>query len=223
MKCTVNDGRGGTADASGNVELKEPPQIKQLEAKLALHSIYFPTAQPTEAKPSGGLLASQAATLDALASDYKQYLTYRPAAHLILEGHADVRGAKDYNVKLSERRVERAKSYLIEKGVPADHLETKAFGFEKNMTADEVKKLLEEDPDITPADKQKLVKNLLTVRLANNRRVDVTLSTTGEQSVRRFPFNAKDALTLLSRGGAEKGKAKAPAPKTAAPKKPANP
>jgi hypothetical protein len=89
-------------------------------------------------------------------------------------------------------------------------------------------KLLEEDPEITPADKQKLVKNLLTVRLANNRRVDVTLSTTGEQSVRRFPFNAKDALTLLSRGGAEKGKAKAPVPKTvapkpSAPKKPANP
>jgi outer membrane protein OmpA-like peptidoglycan-associated protein len=223
VKCTVNDGRGGTADASGNVEVKEPPQIKQLEAKLALHSIYFPTAQPTVAKPSGGLLASQAATLDTLASDYKQYLTYRPAAHLILEGHADVRGAKDYNVKLSERRVERAKTYLIERGVSADHLETKAFGFEKNMTSDEVKKLLEEDPDITPADKQKLVKNLLTVRLANNRRVDVTLSTTGEQSVRRFPFNAKDALTLLSRGGAEKGKAKAPAPKTAAPKKPANP
>jgi outer membrane protein OmpA-like peptidoglycan-associated protein len=223
VKCTVNDGRGGTADASGNVEVKEPPQIKQLEAKLALHSIYFPTAQPTVAKPTGGLLASQVATLDTLASDYKQYLTYRPAAHLILEGHADVRGAKDYNVKLSERRVERAKSYLIEKGVPADHLETKAFGFEKNMTADEVKKLLEEDPEITPADKQKLLKNLLTVRLANNRRVDVTLSTTGEQSVRRFPFNAKDALTLLSRGGAEKGKAKAPAPKTAAPKKPANP
>jgi outer membrane protein OmpA-like peptidoglycan-associated protein len=228
VKCTVNDGRGGTADASGNVEVKEPPQIKQLEARLALHSIYFPTAQPTVAKPSGGLLASQAATLDTLASDYKQYLTYRPAAHLILEGHADVRGAKDYNVKLSERRVERAKSYLIEKGVPADHLETKAFGFEKNMTSDEVKKLLEEDPEITPADKQKLVKNLLTVRLANNRRVDVTLSTTGEQSVRRFPFSAKDALTLLSRGGAEKGKAKAPAPKAAAPKpaapkKPANP
>ena len=228
VKCTVNDGRGGTADASGNVEVKEPPQIKQLEAKLALHSIYFPTAQPTVAKPMGGLLPSQAATLDALASDYKQYLTYRPAAHLILEGHADLRGAKDYNVKLSERRVERAKTYLIEKGVPADHLEAKAFGFEKNMTSEEVQKLLEADPDLSPADKQKLVKNLLTVRLANNRRVDVTLSTTGEQSVRRFPFNAKDALTLLSRSGGEKGTAKTPvpkaaAPKTAAPKKPAKP
>ena len=228
VKCTVSDGRGGTADASGNVEVKEPPQIKQLEAKLALHSIYFPTAQPTVAKPMGGLLASQAATLDTLASDYLQYLKYRPAAHLILEGHADIRGAKDYNIKLSERRVERAKSYLVEKGVPADHLETKAFGFEKNMTAEEVKKLLDEDPDLSPADKQKLLKNLLTVRLANNRRVDVTLSTTGESSVRRFPFNAKDALTLLSRGGGEKGTAKTPAPKatapkTVAPKKPATP
>src|SRR6267143_2871595 len=70
VKCTVNDGRGGTADASGSVEVKEPPQIKQLEAKLALHSIYFPTAQPTVAKPTGGLMASQATTLDTLASDF---------------------------------------------------------------------------------------------------------------------------------------------------------
>jgi len=213
VKCAVNDGRGGTADASGNVEVKEPPQIKQLEAKLALHSIYFPTAQPTVAKPTGGLMASQAATLDTLASDFLQYLKYRPDAHLILEGHADIRGAKDYNVKLSERRVERTKSYLVDKGVRADHLETRAFGFEKNMTSEEVKNLIEADPDLSPAEKQKILKNLLTVRLANNRRVDVTLSTTGEQSVRRFPFSAKDALTLLSRGGGEtKKKTAAPAP-----------
>src|SRR5712671_7143341 len=223
VKCVVNDGRGGTADASGNVEVKEPPQIKQikqLEAKLALHSIYFPTALPTAAKPSGGLLASQQVTLDELASNYKQYLTLKQDAHLILEGHADIRGAKDYNVKLSERRVERTKSYLVEKGVPADHLETRAFGFEKNMTSEEVQKLIEADSGLSPAEKQKILKNLLTVRLANNRRVDVTLSTTGEQSVRRFPFSAKDALTLLSRGGSETPKKKSAAP---APEKKAKP
>src|SRR5712692_3132834 len=220
VKCAVNDGRGGTADASGNVEVKEAPQIKQLEAKLALHSIYFPTAQPTAAKPMGGLLASQEVTMEALASDFKQYLTYKPDAHLILEGHADVRGAKDYNVKLSERRVERTKGYLVEKGVPADHLETRAFGFEKNMTSEEVKNLIEADTGLSPAEKQKILKNLLSVRLANNRRVDVTLSTTGEQSVRRFPFSAKDALTLLSRGGSETPKKKSAAP---APEKKAKP
>jgi outer membrane protein OmpA-like peptidoglycan-associated protein len=220
VKCAVSDGRGGNADASGNVEVKEPPQIKQLEAKLALHSIYFPTAQPTVTKPDGGLVASQSVTLDTLASDFQQYMKYRPAAHLILEGHADVRGAKDYNVKLSERRVAKTKKYLIEKGVPEASIETKAFGFEKNMSDAEVKKLLEEDPELSAAEKQKLLKNLLTVQLANNRRVDVTLSTTGEQSVRRFPFNAKDALTLISRKGGETTKPKTPAP---APKKKATP
>jgi len=225
VKCAVNDGRGGTAEASGNVEVKEPPevkQIKQLEAKLALHSIYFPTALPSVAKPMGGLLASQQATLDELASNFKQYLTFKPDAKLILEGHADIRGPKDYNEKLSARRVERTKSYLVEKGVPADHLETRAFGFEKNMTSEEVQKLIEADTDLSPAEKQKILKNLLTVRLANNRRVDVTLSSTGEQSVRRFPFSAKDALTLLSRGGGETPKKKTGAT-TAAPAKKAKP
>ncbi|MGC0771673.1 MAG: Ig-like domain-containing protein [Candidatus Acidiferrum sp.] len=220
VKCTVNDGRGGTGDASGSVEVSEPPQVHQLEVRLALHSIYFPTAQPTVARPNGGLLASQEATLGTLATDFEQYLTYKPDAHLILGGHADIRGGKEYNQLLSQRRVERAKSYLIEKGVPADHLDTKAYGEDENMSEEQVKKLLEDDPDLTPAEKQKFLKNLLTIRLANNRRVDVTLSTTGEQSVRRFPFNAHDALTLLSRKGGETGTTKKSVAKKPAAKKP---
>jgi len=96
VNCSVNDGRGASADASGKVEVKEPPQIKQLEAKLALHSIYFPTAQPTVPNPaaawpeSGGHSGYASKRLLAV-------LKYRPDAHLILEGHADIRGAKDYN------------------------------------------------------------------------------------------------------------------------------
>ena len=39
--------------------------------------------------------------------------------------------------------------------------------------------------------------------LANNRRVDITLSTTGLQSIRRYPFNAKDFLALVSTKGDE--------------------
>jgi hypothetical protein len=83
-----------------------------------------------------------------------------------------------------------------------------------------VQKLIEAESDLSPAEKQKILKNLLTVRLANNRRVDVTLSTTGEQSVRRFPFSAKDALTLLSRGAGETPKKKTAAPAPAKKAKP---
>jgi hypothetical protein len=35
-------------------------------------------------------------------------------------------------------------------------------------------------------------------------RVDVTLSATGQQSTRRYPFNAKDFLALISLKGGEK-------------------
>jgi len=160
-------------------------------------------------------------TLNALAVDFKSYLTFKPDAHLILEGHADIRGSKEYNDKLSERRVGRVQSYLVEKGVPADHIEVRSYGFEKNMSSEDVKQLVESDNDLTAAEKRRILQNLLTVRLANNRRVDVVLSTTGEQSVRKFPFNAKDALTLLSRSGGGTGAKKVPgtAPKKPAPKK----
>jgi outer membrane protein OmpA-like peptidoglycan-associated protein len=214
VKCEVTDSRNDTAAGSTNIEVQQPPpppEMIRLEQRLSLHSIYFPTAQPTVANPNGGLTPSQAETLNALAVDFKQYLAYKPDAHLILAGHADIRGSKEYNDKLSERRVERARSYLVEKGIPADHIEIRAYGFEKNMSSEEVKGLIEADPSLTPAEKQRLVRNLLTVRLANNRRVDVTLSTTGEQSVRRFPFSAKDALTLLSRTGGETANQTAPA------------
>ena len=47
--------------------------------------------------------------------------------------------------------------------------------------------------------------NLAVIYLAQNRRVDITLNNTGQQSVKLYPFNAADLNTLLSE--------KAPAPK----------
>jgi Big-like domain-containing protein len=46
--------------------------------------------------------------------------------------------------------------------------------------------------------------NLQVMVLANNRRVDVSLNTTGQQSTRLYPFNAKDFLALISTKGGEK-------------------
>jgi outer membrane protein OmpA-like peptidoglycan-associated protein len=215
ITCTADDGRGGRTSAPTAVTVQEAPEIKQLEARLSLHDIYFPTAQPTVARPNGGILPSQQKTLEALVSDFTRYLTFKPEAHLILAGHADIRGTKEYNMKLSERRVERVKSYLVEHGVPADHLDTKALGEEHNMTAEEVKALVEQDTTLSDETRQKVLKNLPTIVLANNRRVDVTLSTTGQQGVRGLPFNAEDASTLIRRGVEETKKTGKPAAKPA--------
>ena len=175
-----------------------PPEIKQLEARLALHSIYFQTARPRVENPAGGLVDSQAAILKALAEDLRSYLKYKPDAHLILGGHADPRGSEEYNKALTERRVDRTKAFLVENGVAEDHIETRSFGKEDQLSADQIKAQIAENPDLTPADRQQMLNNLQVMVLANNRRVDVTLSTTGEQSTRRYPFNATDYLALIN-------------------------
>jgi outer membrane protein OmpA-like peptidoglycan-associated protein len=213
VTCNVNDDRSPalTASSTTAVDVQAPPpppppapEIKQLEAKLALHSIYFQTARPTAEHPEGGLLDSQAEILTTLANDYKNYLKYMPDAHLILSGHADPRGTEEYNKALTERRVERTKSFLVEHGVPANHFELKAFGKEDQLTADQIKQQMADNPDLSADERQKMMRNLSLLVLANNRRVDVTLSTTGQQSVRRYPFNAKDFLALISPKGGEK-------------------
>ena len=224
VTCTADDGeQGGRASANTKVDVQERPEvkeeIKQLEIRLSLHDIYFPTSQPTVANPNGGLLPSQIKTLDALVKDFTRYLTFKPDAHLILAGHADIRGNKEYNQKLSERRVDRVRNYLVEHGVPADHLDTKALGEEQTMSAADVKAMVEQDQTLNEATRQKILKNVAAVALANSRRVDVTLSTTGQQGVRGLPFNAEDAATLIRREAAGAGEAKKPAAKPA-PKKP---
>ena len=212
ITCNVSDDKGQTATATTSVSIAAPPpapvpvtaaaspEMKKLEARLALHSVFFPTAQPRIEKPDGGLLPSQEGTLTTLATDFTQYLALKPDARLILSGHADVRGSVEYNQALSERRVTRAKMFLIEKGVPEASIETRGLGKDQNLTADQVKDLVEQNPDLSAEAKAKVLHNLSVIVLAQNRRVDVTLSNQGEkseQSVRMYPFNAADSVTLL--------------------------
>jgi outer membrane protein OmpA-like peptidoglycan-associated protein len=202
----VDDGRSGTADCSLSIAVQAPappPEIKVLETRLALHSVYFPTARPTEANPEGGLLESQRQVLLTLAADFSRYLTFKPDAHLMLVGHADHRGGVEYNQKLTERRVNRTKSFLLEHGVPNGSIETRAVGEEDNLTTDQVKQLVDENPDLSTEERARIDSHLQIIVWANNRRVDVSLSTTGQQSVRQYPFNAKDSLALLSAKGGE--------------------
>jgi outer membrane protein OmpA-like peptidoglycan-associated protein len=197
------DSRGLNIQASARVEVENPAppssEFARLEARLALYSIYFPTDQPRIARPDRGLLASQQQILTSLAKDFTKYLETKPEAHLILEGHADRRGSVEYNQGLSERRVERAKRFLIEQGVPAANLETKAFGQQENLDEAQVKEAVEQNARLTPGRRQKLLGNMKAILLASNRRVDITLSTTGQRSAREFPFNAPDSSTLIER------------------------
>ena len=204
ITCNVVDDKGNTATAVANVtiaaavvaEQPSPEQVR-LEARLALHSVFFPTAQPRIKHPEGGLVVSQQQTLKTLAEDFKGYLAIKPEAHLILTGHADVRGTPEYNQALTERRVNRAKQFLVEQGIAEGGIETRAVGKEQQLSQDQVKDLVQNNPDLTDSQRQRILHDLSTIVLAQNRRVDITLSTTGQQSVKLYPFNAVDSITLL--------------------------
>ncbi len=45
-----------------------------------------------------------------------------------VNGHADRLGSAQYNQKLSERRAEAVKAYLVKQGAPADKVETYGYG-----------------------------------------------------------------------------------------------
>jgi outer membrane protein OmpA-like peptidoglycan-associated protein len=220
ITCNVADDKNQTATANTSVTILAPnvpppesPEVKQLEAHLALHSIFFQTDEPRIEHPNGGLVSSQEGTLTTLATDFKRYLELRPDAHLTLTGHADVRGSVEYNQALSERRVARTKLFLVEQGVPETKIETLGLGKEEDLIAAQVEDAVKQNPELSDMEREKLLHELPVIVLAKNRRVDITLSTTGQQSVQWYPFNAADALILLDQRNLTKGK------KTTAPKK----
>jgi OOP family OmpA-OmpF porin len=47
---------------------------------------------------------------------------------VVIEGHTDRMGSQQYNQKLSERRAESVKAYLVSKGVEGDKIETLGMG-----------------------------------------------------------------------------------------------
>jgi outer membrane protein OmpA-like peptidoglycan-associated protein len=199
ITCGATDDKGqiATASVTVNVQAPPPPVVLEVVAKLRLHSVYFPTAQPTVAHPDGGLVDSQKATLDTLAADFTGYLQTVPDARITLTGHADPRGTPEFNQKLSERRVARAAAYLVEHGVPATSIDIKAEGEEKQLSKEEVQDLIQTNPDLTDEQRTKLMSNLNVIVLAQNRRVDIRLNGSDDKSKRHYPFNAADASTLL--------------------------
>ncbi|HWX53620.1 MAG TPA: OmpA family protein [Verrucomicrobiae bacterium] len=200
----VDDGRGGTADCQVSVDVRP--------RSLTLRSVYFQLNLPTARQPEAGLSESQKKTLQAVAQDLNGYLRVKPDARLLLEGHADQRGSSTFNLALSERRAAAVKSYLVQQGIPAANVDTQGHGKEKNLTAAQVSALVNTNPEMTAEERSRMLRkqNLQKIVWASNRRVDVTLESTGQASVQQYPFNAVDSLSLIGGRTSER-----PAPKKA--------
>ena len=60
-----------------------------------------------------------------------QYLAANPRAQIRLEGHADERGSREYNIGLGERRAQAVRRLLMLQGATSEQLSTVSYGEER--------------------------------------------------------------------------------------------
>lgn len=79
--------------------------------------------------------ATDSHTLDAEARSildrHASWLSANPSVAVTIEGHADERGTREYNLALGDRRANAAKNYLAARGIPASRLNTTSWGKER--------------------------------------------------------------------------------------------
>ena len=116
-------GRNGTG--VGNLGPGGGPPGSQQEFLVTVGDrVFFET-------DSSALTATAQATLDKQAAWLNKYTNYR----ILIEGHADERGTREYNIALGARRASVVVNYLVSRGVNAQRLQQKSFGKERPVAS----------------------------------------------------------------------------------------
>jgi peptidoglycan-associated lipoprotein len=76
---------------------------------------------------SSALTAESRTTIERWAAWLKTY----PANRVIIEGHADERGTREYNLALGERRADSARDYLVSLGIDPNRVKVISYGKER--------------------------------------------------------------------------------------------
>jgi peptidoglycan-associated lipoprotein len=76
---------------------------------------------------SSDLSPQARATLDKQAD----WLTHYGQYAFTVEGHADERGTREYNIALGARRAQTVRDYLVSRGIPAQRMRTISYGKER--------------------------------------------------------------------------------------------
>jgi outer membrane protein OmpA-like peptidoglycan-associated protein len=117
-KQDLSDSEKRTADA--RAELAKIAAVKEEERGLVVTlsgSVLFRSAKST-------LLSSAQVKLDQVAN---ALLSVRER-NLIVEGHTDSQGSESYNQGLSQRRADAVRDYLVQRGYPADRIQSRGKG-----------------------------------------------------------------------------------------------
>ncbi|AQZ51753.1 peptidoglycan-associated lipoprotein Pal [Martelella mediterranea] len=107
---------GGAGSSSG---IASPGSVQDFDLNVG-DTVYFET-------DSASITPIAAQTLDKQAQWLQRYQNYA----IRIEGHADERGTREYNLALGARRATATKNYLVSRGIPANRLSTISYGKER--------------------------------------------------------------------------------------------
>ena len=110
---------GGDGSAGG-VGVAAPGSRADFLQNVPTDRVLFETDSYTLSGEARGILDAQA-----------QWLSANPQVNVTIEGHADERGTREYNLALGERRATSARLYLESRGIAASRMQTISWGKER--------------------------------------------------------------------------------------------
>ena len=109
----------GQGMAGANAGVASPGSVQDFDLNVG-DTVYFET-------DSAAITPIAAQTLDKQAQWLQRYTSYA----IRVEGHADERGTREYNLALGARRATATKNYLVSRGIPANRISTISYGKER--------------------------------------------------------------------------------------------
>ena len=117
----IDGGDDGTATAIVDESMMSPVELlEQTEGALSNRTIYFEF-------DSAKLTSESIAILETHGS----FIAGNGEVTVRLEGHADERGSREYNIALGDRRAQSVRRVLLFQGASTDQLETVSYGEEQ--------------------------------------------------------------------------------------------
>lgn len=114
--CSTNQNQ---ADTNPNANANTPGSVQDFVVNVG-DRVFFESDQ-SELTPQAR------ATLDKQVQWLQQYSQYS----FTIEGHADERGTREYNIALGARRAQTVRDYLVSRGINAARMRTISYGKER--------------------------------------------------------------------------------------------
>lgn len=124
---TSSDSSSTSTGASSSPALTEKEKTEAALADVG-NTVYFSYDSSSLSSVAQGILDRQAAFLKA-----------NPSVTVTIEGHADERGTREYNLALGDRRASASRDYLLAQGINAARVRTVSYGKERPAVAGSTK------------------------------------------------------------------------------------